>query len=136
MNPTRIQRRRTKGWTAPEGAVYVGRPTRWANPFTVRPVSTGWQLIDLGDRSRSLREAPQIFAPTDRLYARLMATRLFELHHTTELGIYRYNAAALATLRADLAGRDLMCWCPLPGDGEPDHCHAAVLLALANEPQS
>jgi hypothetical protein len=31
----RIQRRRTKGWRMPEGAVYVGRPTRWGNPFAV-----------------------------------------------------------------------------------------------------
>ena|ERR1035437_7044 len=33
--PKRIQRRRTKGWRMPEGAVYVGRPTKWGNPFTV-----------------------------------------------------------------------------------------------------
>lgn len=31
--PERIQRRRTKGWRMPEGAVYVGRPTRWGNMF-------------------------------------------------------------------------------------------------------
>jgi hypothetical protein len=31
-----------------------------------------------------------------------------------------------------LHGRDLMCWCPLPAPGQPDHCHAAVLLRLAN----
>jgi hypothetical protein len=29
----RIQRRRTRGWRMPEGAIYVGRPTRWGNPF-------------------------------------------------------------------------------------------------------
>ena len=29
----RIQRRRTRGWRMPEDAVYVGRPTRWGNPF-------------------------------------------------------------------------------------------------------
>lgn len=29
----RIQRRRSAGWRMPEGAVYVGRPTRWGNPF-------------------------------------------------------------------------------------------------------
>lgn len=37
-------------------------------------------------------------------------------------------------IRAELAGRDLACWCPLPKPGEPDHCHGAVLLALANNP--
>lgn len=27
--PKRIQRKRTKGWRMPPGAVYVGRPTKW-----------------------------------------------------------------------------------------------------------
>jgi hypothetical protein len=34
--PERIQRKRTKGWTMPDGAVYVGRPTKWGNPFGYR----------------------------------------------------------------------------------------------------
>lgn len=35
---------------------------------------------------------------------------------------------ALPTLR----GKNLACWCPLPKHGEPDNCHAALLLELAN----
>jgi len=31
----RIQRRRVKGWRMPAGAVYVGRGSRWGNPFIV-----------------------------------------------------------------------------------------------------
>jgi len=31
--PKRIQRKRTKGYRMPEGAIYVGRPTKWGNPF-------------------------------------------------------------------------------------------------------
>lgn len=31
--PERIQRKRTKGWRMPENTVYVGRPTKWGNPF-------------------------------------------------------------------------------------------------------
>jgi hypothetical protein len=31
--PIRIQRKRTKGWRMPPNTVYVGRPTRWGNPF-------------------------------------------------------------------------------------------------------
>ena len=31
--PARIQRKRTKGWKMPANAIYVGRPTRWGNPF-------------------------------------------------------------------------------------------------------
>lgn len=33
--PQRIQRRRTKGWQMPDGAVYVGRPSAWGNPVAV-----------------------------------------------------------------------------------------------------
>jgi hypothetical protein len=29
----RIQRKRTKGWKMPENAVYVGRPSKWGNPW-------------------------------------------------------------------------------------------------------
>jgi len=31
--PERIQRKRTKGWKMPPNTVYVGRPTKWGNPF-------------------------------------------------------------------------------------------------------
>ena len=37
--PKRIQRKRTKGWKMPDGAVYVGRPTKWGNPYSVSPNS-------------------------------------------------------------------------------------------------
>lgn len=36
--PKRIQRRRTKGWKMPEGVIYIGRPTKWGNPFPVNKV--------------------------------------------------------------------------------------------------
>ncbi|MGA6223504.1 DUF4326 domain-containing protein [Streptomyces umbrinus] len=132
--PRRIQRRRTKGWRAPADATYVGRGSKWGNPFAVvrtdhpdRP----WRLVDVNDRSRSLREDPQYFTEADKVYGLGMAKRLFELH-TGVLGIYEYDADALADLRRALAGRDLMCWCLLPVPGQPDHCHGAVLLELAN----
>jgi hypothetical protein len=33
IHPQRIQRKRTKGWRMPADTVYVGRPTKWGNPF-------------------------------------------------------------------------------------------------------
>lgn len=33
--PIRIQRKRTKGWRMPSNTIFVGRPTRWGNPFFV-----------------------------------------------------------------------------------------------------
>ncbi|MBK7274882.1 MAG: DUF4326 domain-containing protein [Actinomycetales bacterium] len=48
MSPQRIQRQRTKGWRMPEGAVYVGRPTKWGNPFggLPRPCCEAWDVRD------------------------------------------------------------------------------------------
>lgn len=45
VTPRRIQRQRTKGWRMPAGAVYVGRPTRWGNPYT--PAEHGASALDL-----------------------------------------------------------------------------------------
>lgn len=35
--PERIQRRRTKGWRMPADTIYVGRGSRWGNPFAINP---------------------------------------------------------------------------------------------------
>jgi hypothetical protein len=33
VKPQRIQRKRAKDWRMPKNTIYVGRPTRWGNPF-------------------------------------------------------------------------------------------------------
>jgi len=44
--PQRIQRRRATGWKMPPNTVYVGRPTKWGNPFFVgRHFSTPEQAV-------------------------------------------------------------------------------------------
>ena len=40
--PQRIQRKRARGWRMPEGAVYVGRPSRWGNPFATAAEFDHW----------------------------------------------------------------------------------------------
>jgi len=40
--PQRIQRKRTKGWKMPPNTVYVGRPTKFGNPFLVGPYGRDW----------------------------------------------------------------------------------------------
>lgn len=42
--PERIQRKRSKGWRIPPGAVYVGRPTKWGNPFPTAQQYQRWLL--------------------------------------------------------------------------------------------
>lgn len=43
--PKRIQRKRTKGWRAPEGAVYVGRPSQWGNTFSIEECGTAAKAV-------------------------------------------------------------------------------------------
>ena len=38
VKPKRIQRKRAKGWKAPDGAQYVGRGSMWGNPFTIENI--------------------------------------------------------------------------------------------------
>ncbi|MHC3450822.1 DUF4326 domain-containing protein [Streptomyces prasinus] len=120
--PTRIQRRRTAGWRKPEGAVYVGRGSRYGNPFTVDLYVKAGRIGYL-DRA----EGCQLAAADFRQW-------LVDNDHGLWCGPRSESDTARAELLAaipQLAGRDLMCWCPLPEPGQPDHCHAAVLLSIA-----
>jgi len=53
--PKRIQRKRTKGFRMPPGAVYVGRPTRWGNPY--KPGARGLSVAECLERYRAEIEA-------------------------------------------------------------------------------
>lgn len=112
--PERIQRRRTKGWRAPEGAVYVGRGTKWGNPYTPDNYTIGW--------------GPD--SPRPATSAELVAAYRRELDcsdpRCSEPGWEEHPWTRDLDPR-ELRGKDLMCWCPL---GRP--CHADVLLDLAN----
>lgn len=118
--PVRIQRRRTAGWRAPAGARYVGRGSRYGNPWVVVQTPSGWAVNWVPGGPGPKPAAPDRWTDHD--------TR----HAAHERAVYRYaemladNTALLATVREELAGRSLMCWCPraLP-------CHADVLLAAA-----
>jgi hypothetical protein len=121
--PRRIQRRRTKGWRAPEGSSYVGRPTRFGNPYRLVAQDGGWS-VQFGDHGGGVGTFP-----TDA-EARRYATEAFRVWINLP-----EQADTLRLFRALLHGRDLTCWCPPPQPGQPDHCHGAVLLELANQPQ-
>jgi uncharacterized protein DUF4326 len=106
-SPTRIRLRRTKSWRKPAGAVVVARPTRWGNPFAF-------------DRYRDDAD-PQ---PKDVLRARAVAEFRREL-----LAGRLDGYPGMDEIRAELAGRDLACWCP-----EDQPCHGDILLEIANAP--
>ena len=85
--PKRIQRKRTKGWRMPANTVYVGRPTRWGNPFKV---------LD-GDHAQSVR-----------LFRELLVESGYEVKLT-----FREETISIETVQLYLRGRNLACWCPL-----------------------
>ncbi len=85
----RVQRRRSAGWRMPHGALYVGRPTRFGNPF---PISEHGPAGAVANYRLWLESQPEL----------------------------------VASIRTELRGRDLACWCPL---SQP--CHADVLLQIA-----
>jgi len=132
--PRRIQRKRTKGWQMPEGAVYVGRPTRWGNPWVIgRP--TGRIVTDIAEMYLALEvtaqdAAEQFAAWIGNRYAIAVDMKPYGLTRED----YRSLSDQLVRLRArifdglpELRGRDLACWCPLD---QP--CHADTLLEIAN----
>lgn len=110
--PIRLQR--TKRCAAlREGAVYVGRGSRWANPFP----------------SRRYGHARAVGLHRAWLDGRL-TTRII-----LSLGFNERETLALARLRhrmiddiAALAGHDLICWCRR----KSRWCHADSLIAIAN----
>ena len=101
--PKRIQCKRTKGWRLPAGAVYVGRPTKWGNPYKIGKSG----VVNAKHATWLFRQA------IDRGYA-IVNRRPVRVCSLAEIG--------------RLCGKDLACWCPLD---QP--CHADVLLELADK---
>ncbi|MDH2424796.1 DUF4326 domain-containing protein [Sphaerisporangium sp. TRM90804] len=117
--PERIQLRRTAGWRKPPGAVVVSRPSRFGNPFTV-----GGSCDDPLYRNAVINGSP--LARQGVVEDRAHAVALYAFWLMAKVPYTQ------ADIRRELGGRDLACWCPLPEPGQPDYCHAAVLLKIAN----
>lgn len=83
--PRRIQRRRTTGWRMPPGAVYVGRPTKWGNPYRV------------GDGLCSTVDDAVAF------YRQWI--------ETGENYVNDDAPPSIEEIKRELRGRDLACWC-------------------------
>jgi hypothetical protein len=101
----------------PPGAKYVGRGSRWGNPNRIVPQHSGWAV--------SHDEGGSVGTFAYEREARRFAVEAYRAH-------LKAHPELVAAARVELAGRDLACWCKPPEPGEPDHCHGAVLLALAN----
>jgi hypothetical protein len=119
--PRRIQRRRTPGWRKPDNCVIVSRPSRFGNPFTVA------DCLEAGFATTT-EEARQVVTQQFREW---LAGELAGGPGPEGTSWSRERRDWIRAHLPDLNGRDLACYCPLPEPGQPDHCHAAVLLRLA-----
>lgn len=112
--PKRLHRTRKRNAFTPEGAVYVGRPTLWGNPFSERArigharsviLYRSWIAGDLSPRVLFCAGFSESEIDALRRWRRRLLQCLHRLH-----------------------GRDLQCWCPLTSAW----CHADTLLRLVN----
>lgn len=96
----------------PEGAIYVGRPTFWGNPYRAGTAAK-MPFLDEG----TVLTVEQSVACYRDLVLGGGPNLIESKWHSNRLGL------AIIELR----GHDLVCWCLLD---QP--CHADVLLELAN----
>lgn len=102
----------------PEGSVFVGEGSKWANPFRLVYEDLRWIVVDENDVDYEPwgRDEDDARAEALRLYTEL---RIPELGDLTEL-----------------RGKDLACACDFPArTWMPDYCHATALLRAANGDQ-
>src|SRR3990167_2483641 len=117
QKPQRIQRKRSKGWRMPEGCVYVGRPSKWGNPFVVH-----------GDRMQNGQRYPM----TPSVAVGCFRSVLTKEGAWSPIPVHLWPRGKIPAVwttveevKRELRGKDLACWCPLD---QP--CHADVLLEL------
>lgn len=136
-SPTRIQRSRQHKQVSPNELpiVYVGRGSRWGNPFRVIKHSDGkWTIkTDGTDNCNELviKNCHYIYntkneAVIDAIecYKKWLLPYNYDKDSTFEL--YQ-SMCVLEDIKVNLRGKNLSCWCRIG-----DKCHADFLLELAN----
>jgi len=110
---------RKAGWRKPEHVTYVGRPSRWGNPFVVSEFGIEVAVGLYDDMVRGFWNPGRVADLSDEVVTAIYETRSAWL---ARIGRHPMDVAV-----SELAGRDLACWCPLSAP-----CHADSLLAVAN----
>lgn len=121
----RVQLRRIKGWRMPPNTVKVCRPGRWGNPFDATLLGRPLAVEMFSDLMSGFFDPFKLKHLTDEQFRTVHDAKEAWQKRLNWRPEYRYGA------RAELAGRNLACFCPLD---QP--CHADVLLEIANRPAS
>lgn len=119
-SPKRIQRKLFKGWRMPPNTVYVGRGSKWGNPFRIGIHGDAQRCVALFERWFN----PECAEIGSDLYSFRQECR--DSHNVDGWAGFQLAIVAHHYLR----GKNLACWCGL---NEP--CHADVILRIANEVQ-
>jgi Domain of unknown function (DUF4326) len=148
----RVQRSREKGWRMPEGAVYIGRPSPYGNPWPWDADWSVWLAIALGQRGDEAgRRAAAVIAyrwwldggPENKVpfpvaglvpdggdveYSDGTVRHISDI--ATGLGVFMLGHSGLVVpeKRPDLEplrGKTLVCWCPVDGP-----CHGDVIIEM------
>lgn len=107
----RYQRKRTKGWVKPENCIYVGRGSKYGNPFQVgKTVDDDW----MGDFDAL--DFNEYFIRNHVVSDNKEAVRLFIK--------YQLDKIKESDLH-ELMGKDIMCFCK-----ENDVCHGDIYINL------
>ncbi|WP_433259280.1 DUF4326 domain-containing protein (plasmid) [Streptosporangium sp. CA-135522] len=112
----------------PEGAVYVGRPSVWGNPIRIT-------LRKFDDERRPMWHVTGSPRYLDGPAFNVLKNARVEATLQFKADLLRWgdiDYPSMEEVRAQLAGKDLACWCPLPEPGEIDWCHARIVLEIAN----
>ena len=97
--PRRVQRKRTQGWKMPSNTIYVGRPTKFGNPFLVNEYC-------------SHKLAVENFSTCFKLNGFI----------SDEKG----RLVTILDIKQELHGKNLACWCPLD---QPCHADVLLELS-------
>jgi len=81
--PIRIRRTTWKNWECPEGAVYVGRPTKYGNPYRVDELGRAGAIAAFKVMLKDKRMRIHLGYPSD------------------------------VVIKRELKGKHLVCWCRL-----------------------
>ncbi len=102
----RVYNKRDK--STPKDAIYVGRPTKYGNPFThIKDKKTIAHFV---------------------VDSRLAAIEAFE-------GWFRAQPKLIEQAKQELSEKDLVCWCAPWGGCEAEDdpvCHAQVIMRIIN----
>ena len=113
--PVRLQRSRKHKQISPNGLpiIYVGRPTKWGNPFKVTGEDGHWFVMS--------DDVFQLVTFKDKKDAIACCVENYKEYILNEHNLGIINIA-------DLIGKNLSCWCALDC-----LCHADILLELATK---